>query len=587
MNNEGEVRLTAPLPDDLPSQRFRVWSRGNIGEVFPDPISPLNATAGFLRTLEPGWRLAMEETRTILPEDWEPDVPHIPIACFGGYLFLNLSLSRLAGFRFGLSPEAIDKQFSGGSPDTPSYASEARETDLNPAATQAAFEWLVGDVLATTDLARFDDQRTTVETIVQSRPDLSLASDSELLDRVIGFDDLFLSLWQSHILATNVSVIGLDGCATAASLVGRPELTLALIGGLGDVDSAGASIDMWPLSRTIRDSEHLTQLFESGHNSIWSRLNSEKHPDAQSFVQDVESFLVRWGFRGPNEFELRSPTWGTKPDIVMAALSSMRQATDTSSPESGAERQVNERQSAIESMTRSLADDPDGTGQFQSFLHIAQTFLRARERARMTVGMLLHEQRLAVLSLGERARKRGDSTSADLIFMLTRDELCRYVAGDRTAFADSAERETLYLALFDRVPPFVFVGQAPPVSKWALRTTEVRLPELQIGEILYGLGGSSGSITGVVRIVSDPTDSSGLDLGEILVAPITDPAWTPLFLAAGGVVCEVGAPASHAAIVSRELGIPCVVSAAGACTRLADGMVVELDGAAGIVRRIA
>ncbi len=67
------------------------------------------------------------------------------------------------------------------------------------------------------------------------------------------------------------------------------------------------------------------------------------------------------------------------------------------------------------------------------------------------------------------------------------------------------------------------------------------------------------------------TEPGELSPGDILVAPITDPAWTPLFLAAAGVVVDVGAQQSHAAIVSRELGIPAVVSATGASTTIPDG----------------
>jgi pyruvate,water dikinase len=72
----------------------------------------------------------------------------------------------------------------------------------------------------------------------------------------------------------------------------------------------------------------------------------------------------------------------------------------------------------------------------------------------------------------------------------------------------------------------------------------------------------------------------------VLVAPLTDPAWTPLFLAAVAVVVDVGALQSHAAIVARELGIPAVVSVEGATARLADGDLVEVDGDRGIVRRL-
>ena len=81
----------------------------------------------------------------------------------------------------------------------------------------------------------------------------------------------------------------------------------------------------------------------------------------------------------------------------------------------------------------------------------------------------------------------------------------------------------------------------------------------------------------------DPGDPAGLTPGEILVAPITDPSWTPLFLAASGVVVDVGATMSHAVIVSRELGIPCVVSAVGATERIPDGALIELDGNTGHV----
>ena len=81
----------------------------------------------------------------------------------------------------------------------------------------------------------------------------------------------------------------------------------------------------------------------------------------------------------------------------------------------------------------------------------------------------------------------------------------------------------------------------------------------------------------------DPADALDLEPGEVLVAPITDPAWTPLFLPSAAVVVDVGALMSHAVIVSRELGIPCVVSVDGATRRIPDGALVEVDGTAGTV----
>ena len=84
-------------------------------------------------------------------------------------------------------------------------------------------------------------------------------------------------------------------------------------------------------------------------------------------------------------------------------------------------------------------------------------------------------------------------------------------------------------------------------------------------------------------MVMDPADAVDLEPGEVLVAPITDPAWTPLFLPSAAVVVNVGALMSHAVIVSRELGIPCVVSVDDATSRIPNGALVEVDGTAGTV----
>jgi pyruvate,water dikinase len=83
--------------------------------------------------------------------------------------------------------------------------------------------------------------------------------------------------------------------------------------------------------------------------------------------------------------------------------------------------------------------------------------------------------------------------------------------------------------------------------------------------------------------VLDPGNPFALEPGDVLVAPITDPAWTPLFVTAAAVVVDVGAQVSHAVIVSRELGIPCVVSVKDASRRIPDGAVVTVDGTTGTV----
>ncbi|MGH9187556.1 MAG: PEP-utilizing enzyme [Acidimicrobiales bacterium] len=106
---------------------------------------------------------------------------------------------------------------------------------------------------------------------------------------------------------------------------------------------------------------------------------------------------------------------------------------------------------------------------------------------------------------------------------------------------------------------------------------------LQVGEQLHGIAAGPGMVRGAVRVLRD-ADFGELQAGEVLVARVTDVGWTPLFAYAGAVVTDVGALISHAAVVAREMGIPCVVGTGSAATRLRTGQLVEVDGTAGTVR---
>lgn len=143
---------------------------------------------------------------------------------------------------------------------------------------------------------------------------------------------------------------------------------------------------------------------------------------------------------------------------------------------------------------------------------------------------------------------------------------------------EAIDRETKYLELFELTPPFWFAADIPAESEWIGEKME-----LSTRKVIQGMGGSAGVATGRARIIHDPTKPGALEPGDILVAPITDPSWTPLFVPAAAVVVDVGATMSHAVIVSRELGIPCVVSATGATSRIPDGAQIRVNGDTGTV----
>ena len=144
-----------------------------------------------------------------------------------------------------------------------------------------------------------------------------------------------------------------------------------------------------------------------------------------------------------------------------------------------------------------------------------------------------------------------------------------------------AERAAQQRYLDERIPPPWFDGHIPDPATWPLRADD-RPAAPAAGTTITGIAVSGGTASGPARVILDPADPRGLEPGDVLVCPITDPSWTPLFLGAAAVVCDTGAVQSHAAIVARELGIPAVLSVPG-ITAIPDGTMLHVDGTTGTV----
>jgi pyruvate,water dikinase len=572
---------TWPLTDTA-SSVFPLTSRANVGEIFPDPITPLNASTGFFSNLEVGWRDAFVATGAWDHDLYDAAAERNPIVCFSGYLYINMSLMRLFGVRVpGFTPEAVDLQYFGDMPGIPSYSSERRDFDEDEACSARAGAWLVGEVLGARNLAPFDADRARVRDIRANRPNLGGLSDAELAARITWFNEDLRHLFRNHILASLAAGVGLGAVAQVSAAVGRPELSLTLVSGLGDVDSAGASAGMWRLSRTVRAVPAVGEAFAAGTDGLLERLRAASDEQAKGFLVELDAFLDEWDFRGQSEWELRVPTWGTAPELALRTIDRLRHVADGEAPELKNRQRAAEREAAATQIRAVLAGN-DALPQFEAALHAAALWVRARERQRTSAAMLIHELRLAALELGRRAAAAGVIADPRLVFMLFADELPAWLADPAALVPTLLERERVYLELFDYEPPFVVNGQPAPYTEWPRRDARVVRP-LTTGEVLPAVSGCPGVARGRARIVLSADEAEELQPGEILVAPLTDPSWTPLFVGAAAVVVNVGAPFSHAAIVSRELGIPCVVSAIDATTRIPDGALLEVDGTTGRV----
>jgi rifampicin phosphotransferase len=567
------------IEDNPPSERLPFWTRANVGEVLPEPPSPLGWDIVWEHGTILGWRDCAVDRLGFAPDELSEVRPEVS-GLFGGYAYLNASLNRVFGYRApGMTASTVDDIYFGDHPDVPPVV--IGDWWDSPRATAELEGWM-GWALTATEQPDLERDREIADAARADRPDYPAMSNDELVAFATSQIPTIRRMFDQHINQSACATIGPGIIAAVADAVGDPTLTLKIIGAVGDVDSAAPSYAMWDLSRLVAGSAVLTAAFDDGVVGLVGRLRELDEPDATRFLADLDEFMIRFGSRGPNEWDLHAPVWETQPELVLSAIDRMRFAGDDESPERRHARREHEREAIVANLTEALAGDPETQGQFLAGVASAARFVAGRERSKTSIIKVIHECRVAVWELGRRLVALGGAGEPRDICMLFLDELDRAMADPDWARGTIAERQAHFDHLQTLEPPFIFNGACPPVDTWPRKGSNL-VEVLTAGGTLRGVPGSSGTYRGIARIVLDPGDPTALDPGDVLVAPHTDPAWTPLFVTAGAVVVDVGATLSHAIIVSRELGLPCVVSATDATRMIPDGALVEVDGDTGLV----
>lgn len=288
---------------------------------------------------------------------------------------------------------------------------------------------------------------------------------------------------------------------------------------------------------------------------VAARLLSEPETDAAALAAQAPAFsaalnteLALIGHRGPGEVEMRSATYADDPDLLIRMVTK-----------------------ALTALPRELPRLPAVPLRARPVAVAAASQLREREVRRDRMVRAIWVLRRLLREQGQRMVDAGELGAVDDVFYLLVDELD---APPPDLAGIVARRRAEQATLQGLVPPEAFSGRWTP--------TEAATTAFQGGEVLHGIGVSGGSARGRVRVVHAETIDD-LQPGEVLVAKVTDVGYTPAFAYAAAVVTELGGPTSHAAIVAREFGVPCVVNARGATARLVTGTVVEVDGATGEV----
>ncbi len=379
-------------------------------------------------------------------------------------------------------------------------------------------------------------------------------------------------------------------------LPGRGEsLTSALLAGAEGITSAEQGYRMVEVARTALTEPGAKAYFEAEPFDVNAWRGALK---GTKTLKALEQFLKDFGHRGVYEMEIMNPRWSEDPGYVLETIRGyVREGVPTTDPQQPAREKRVRAEAEVAAKLRLSPWYP----LYKYLLGKAREAMRLREGAKSALVRLIRPARMAALALGRRLTAKGILKRTEDIFFLTGDEIASLVAAqwdgsgvDEILRYRKAERERLEAL----TAPDVVMGERAVVNLRAdLRQAE-SMQRMAPGEApavperakfdekgaLQGVAVSSGHARGPARLIRHPREGTALQRGEVLVAPSTDPAWTPLFLRASAVVMEVGGYLSHGAIVAREYGIPAVVNVAGAMELLKDGQMLNVDGDSGKVR---
>jgi pyruvate,water dikinase len=435
--------------------------------------------------------------------------------------------------------------------------------------------------MSASELPELDADRRLARSLREHRPDLASLTDSALLARARSMAPLLQQTFENAMRVSSLASLGPGALGAVCEAIGDPTLSIRLLAGI-EVDSGAPSHAMWELGRVAAASAEVSAAFDAGPDHVLDTLRSSDSPDAIDFLERFDAFLFEHGARAQNEYDIYSSSWEVKPRIALAAIDLMRRSDESQAPAHRTAVAIAERDRIVADVRARIADDPETAGTFEAALQSAQVFLGGRERAKTNVVTVINEMRVALREYGRRLVERGVIAQVEQVFMVTNNELDRLHLHPDTMTDLIAERWVQFQSLFDYEPVFVVNGRVPALSEMTRRGGK-DVAAATVGLVLSGAAGSGGTATGRARVILDAADPAGLEPGDILVAPQTDPSWVPLFVPAAGVIVNVGAMGSHAMIVSRELGVPCVASVADATDIIPDGATVTIDGNAGTV----
>lgn len=369
----------------------------------------------------------------------------------------------------------------------------------------------------------------------------------------------------------------------AAREADERNLALKLTRGLPHNVTTEMNLDLWARSQRIRaDEPSRRALTQESTLALETRYAQHTLPAVAQ--RELDEFLAHYGMRGAAEIDFGRPRWRQDPAPLFNLLKNYLELNDpNSAPDVVFARGAQEAEAVMSELVAHLRRTRAGRLKARlvqaAFVRV-RALLGARESPKFAIIRAYSIYRELLVQCGEELARAGEIARADDIFFVTLQELRQRTLLDPL----TGNGESLRTRVASRRVEYQReqLRRTPPILLTSDGDTFYDVPQASGVNDLVGEPVSPGVVEGKVHVVLDPRGAQ-LEPGEILVCPATDPGWTPLFLAAGGLVMEVGGLVTHGSVVAREYGIPAVVGVVNATQRLQTGQRVRVDGSHGRV----
>lgn len=427
--------------------------------------------------------------------------------------------------------------------------------------------------------------------------DFSQKSAHELMHLYRAFEQKLLLEWKAPLLNDFFAMIWFGMLQKQCERLqdrapdGIPDNTGAnlhndLLCGSRDIISVEPVHRSIEIAADIADNPKLKLLFISESAAgIMEELNRSSDPAFIRIKEKADRYLRDFGERCVGELKLETVSFNQEPSRFIGVLKSYVE-TGITREQFSTERENLIRLQAEKQIDEKLAGSPFRMWKLKRTLRYARELVSARENLRYERTRAFGIVRELFSFMGKRFKSDGLLENDRDIFFLTKEEIFSYLEG-------IAVTRDLPALVALRKHEFEACKKAGPLSeRFATYGTPYRdndffnvdRPDTVDGQ-LKGTGCSPGRVSGKVRVVHDPSEVTSLN-GDILVTTSTDPGWVILFPGAAGIIVERGSLLSHSAIVSREMGKPCIVGVAGLMKTLKTGDQIDMDGSTGVIRRL-